>query len=159
MTFKEIDEALVEILNEISVALVDDDHPGNPDTGHWLHVHRWSSAQVGALPAAWLALLPTSRVDETENDGCTVTDRLRVALKIAAEPYADGVGDDMAELVRVVDVAIPLVDRAADQAWDRWRFPLVTRTDFQFSPEQLGAGSVLALVIPLDIRWTHPIPE
>ncbi|MBF6618832.1 MAG: hypothetical protein ITG02_01195 [Patulibacter sp.] len=158
-TFREIAEALVDILEEVSVALVDDDHPGNPDTGHWLNVHRWSSAQVGALPAAWLSLLPDSRVDETQSDGCTVTDELRIALKIAVDPYADGVGDDMWEMERVVDIAVPVVDRAMEQAHDRWGISLARRTDIQFANEQLGAGNVLALVIPLHITWTHPIPD
>lgn len=122
--------------------------------GDW-HVERWGSETAHAPPCAWMTFEEPALVTD-DRDQCTVIDRVSVTLTFSTQQRAT-VGDDFTALESIVDVAIPLIDRAM---LDRTRLGVRTarRVGFNIHPEKRDDIWTTVLDVPLAIDWPHAIP-
>lgn len=148
-TFREIHTGLIGLLEEIRDAL----------DGQLSVEPAWGTTNVQTLPAAWIAQQPEAGSTSDRTD-CAITDELRLLLRIAVEPTADGAGQDTDEIVDLVDVVLPLVDRAMNDSRRRLGLGVYVAYRERFYVERVALGETNAqtLVLPLYIAWQHGIP-
>lgn len=149
-SFEAVVDGLVALGEEIKTAVA------ATDLQPIVAAHRWGNATAHKHPATWLTL--DRAITELPNDGCNVVDAVTITLKISTMPRVNA-GLDMADLEKLVDLAIPLVDRCLRDVWDRMglrRF--ATRTGFTMDTEKIGEGYITVLEIPMSLPWGHNTP-
>ena len=144
-TFRYLVAGLEGLLEEVNTAL----------DGRFA-VHRWGVGDVQP-PACWLWLDD----GETANDdlGCQVTDKLTWKLIFAVPPRAGGPGDDLLDIEEIVDVAVPIIDRAMRDSIDRLGVRTAARIGLSVGARPLGDASITRLELLVSTAWEHRIPD
>jgi hypothetical protein len=150
-TYLELEAGLFDLVDELQAA-----HPelNKPPRRVWGKTH------VATPPAIWLELQPESQVRDDNSTNCAIADELRVAIRIAVSPAAEGTGQDARTIGTYVDPVLGLVDRAMNES--RTRFGngvyLARRLRFYIELVRVGEAQLQTLVLPLLLEWQHDTP-
>lgn len=144
-SFEFLVAGLIGVLDEIAAAV-----------GSEVQVRRYGSQDAHVFPSMWIDM---DRAATTHPDMCDVLDEIPWRITYAVDPTAFGQSGDLSALERVVDIAVPLVDRAMTDAGARLGVDSAKRTYMTTMPLEVGEATVFVLVLGVQTDWSHPTPN